>query len=351
MAPEKRKPHSSLKEHLFKDFFRFSFFRAVHLLEQLTPGTKPLGTATSPKEEAVRFSVKPGLVFPPSDMAGLSTGEEGGPSQMDIAFMGLVGPSGVLPHWYNELAIDRVREKDYALTSFFDIFHHRLLSLFYLGWKKYRLPENYLSGAKDTLSHHFLSLIGLGTPGLTHADGLSRESLIFCSGFLSGQVTSVAAIEATVEYFSGAPVRVEQFVERTIPLDPEDLTRIGTANSQLGVNAVCGSLIHENQTKFRVNLGPVGFSHFVRFLPGNDMLRPLFSLVRYMAGIEYEFDITVGLKREEVPPCTIGLTGAASPRLGWTTWLKKPGVSHSHDPYIVFRESDLPHRHKAAPAT
>lgn len=341
MAPKERKPGSTLRERLFSEYYGFSFFKAVHLLETLSPRKKPLGQTLNPGQEAVRFSVKAGLVFPPSDIAALARPEGEEPAAMDVAFMGLIGPSGVLPYWYNELAIDRAREKDLSLSSFLDIFHHRIISLFYLAWKKYRFPENYIPGAKDRLSGYLLSLIGLGTPPLADSTGLGRESLIFYSGLLSRQVPSVAAIEATVEFFSGAPSEVEQFIERVIPLDPEELTRVGTANSELGVNMVCGSHVRECRTKFRVSVGPMGFRRFTRFLPDSDMLHPIFSLIRYMVGIEYEFEVQLILRKEEVPLCEVGLGVETAPRLGWTTWLKTPGTVHAENPRITFQESDL----------
>jgi type VI secretion system protein ImpH len=341
MAPKERKPGSTLRERVFNEYYGFSFFKAVHLLEALSPRKKPLGQTLNPGEEPVRFSVKPGLVFPPSDISGLTRADGEEAPVMEVAFMGLIGPSGVLPYWYNELAIDRAREKDFALSSFLDIFHHRLISLFYLAWKKYRFPENYTPGARDRLSGYLLSLVGLGTSPLADSTGLGRESLIFYSGLLSRQVPSVAAIEATVEFFSGAKSEVEQFIERVIPLDPEDLTRVGAANSDLGVNMVCGSHIKECRTKFRVNVGPMSFRRFVRFLPDSDMLRPIFSLIRYMVGIEYEFEVRLILKKEEVPSCTVGLGREGTPRLGWTTWLKAPGTVHAENPYVTFQESDL----------
>ena len=107
------------------------------------------------------------------------------------------------------------------------------------------------------------------------------------------------------------------------------------------MNTVCGSYARENQTKFRVNLGPLGYDRFVRFLPSGAMLRPTFSLTRFMVGIEYEFEIRLFLKREEVPLCTIGIDTPGSPRLGWSTWLKTPATVHARDPYITFQETDL----------
>ena len=341
MVSQKRQSDTSLKDRLFKEFYSFSFFKAVDLLESLFPGKKPLGQTLVPGEEAVRFSVKPGFSFPPSDIANIEHADEERPVDMEVTFMGLIGPSGALPYWYNELAAERVRNKDFSLTAFLDIFHHRLISLFYLAWKKHRFPVNYLPGARDRLSGYLLSLTGLGTPGLTGMLGLPEECLAHYSGLLSRQVPSAVAIEAAVEYFSGTTVEVEQFVEHLFSLSPEDQTQLGLTNVELGIDTVCGSYAWENQTRFRIILGPMHYHEFLRFLPTGDLLQPIFSLVRYMVGIEYEFEIRLFMKRKEVPPCVLGVETPISPRLGWSTWVKTPGVDMEEDPHMTFEESEL----------
>ncbi len=305
----------------------------------MSPDKKPLGQTLVPEEEAVRFSVKPGFVFPPSDISDLEQGGEDSPADMAVTFMGLVGPNGVLPHWYNELAEERNRKKDFSLTAFLDLFHHRFITLFYLAWKKYRFPENYITGAKDRLSRYMLSLSGLGTGGLSKMIGLPEESLAFYSGHLSRGVPSAVAIESSVSFLSGVRAEVDQFIEQMIPLDSEDQTQVGSANAQLGLDAICGSYVWDSQAKFRINLGPMDYDDFIRFLPSGDMLGPIFSLVKYMVGMEYEFETCIVLKREEVPPCVLGAD--TQPRLGWTTWIKSPEAVHESDPFITFQQSEL----------
>lgn len=338
MASEKWQSYPPLKDRLFKEFFKFSFYRAVHLLESLFPQKKSIGQTLSPKEEAVRFSVKPSLVFPPSDISNLEHPDETKPVNMEVAFMGMIGPSAVLPHWYNELALERIKQKDQALISFLNLFQHRLLSLFYLAWKKHRLEINYLSGAKDRFSQYLLSLIGLGTPGLAKRMGFPLESLLFHGGHLSKLIPSALAIEATVEYFVDTKVKVEQFINRLIGIDLEDQTQLGSANSRLGGDTLCGNSAWESQTKFRLHIGPVNLNHFLRLLPSGKILGPVFSLVRYRVGPEYEFDLLLYLRREEVPSCQLGMETPGGPRLGWTTWIKSPGFTHSEDPHAIFGE-------------
>lgn len=341
MAAKKRQSGTSLGSRLSDEFFRFSFFRAVTLLERFSPERKRLGEAMDPAEEAVRFTVKPGLAFPPSDIAGLRKPESKKQTEMEVCFMGLTGPSGVLPHWYTELMLERVKAGDLTLVDFLNIFHHRLITLFYLAWKRTRLTASFEDGGKDRLSSYLLSLIGLGTEGMRGRIGLPEESLIFCSGLLGRSVPSAAAVESAVRYMAGADVNVEQFVDRMVPLDPSDFTALGSANASLGVDTICGSFVHDCQSKFRIRLGPVPYRQYCRLLPGGDLLKPIFALVRYMVGIEYEFEILVVLMAGEAPACRLGAVSPDSPQLGWSTWLKSPDSTLAQDPHVAFQEGDV----------
>jgi type VI secretion system protein ImpH len=341
MAPKKRKSDSGLIQLLFDRFYEFSFYRAVYLLERLTENCKPLADALVPTDEPVRFRITQGFSFPPSDISDLAPSDGDMPPSMEVAFMGLVGPSGVMPQWYSQLILERLRHKDHTLADFLDLFHHRLITLFYLAWKKHRFPENYQVGASDRLSRYLLSLAGLGTPGLTEMIGLPEEALTFYSGLLSRPMASAVSIESAVAYFADAPVRVEQFIERIIDLEPADQTQLGTANATLGDDAICGSQVWESQTKFRVHLGPVDRGKFIRLMPTGDLLVPIFSLVRYMVGIEFEFEIRIYLKKEDVPLCQLGAKGPDMPLLGWTTWVSTPGYTYAEDIFFTFQEYDL----------
>lgn len=341
MASKERKPDTPLIDQLYDRFYEFSFYRAVHLLEMFAKERDRLGNTLVPSHEPIRFSVKPGFSFPPSDISDLKKSDEDTVPVMEVAFLGVFGPSGILPHWYTQMIMERKKEKDHSLAAFLDLFHHRLITLFYLGWKKHRFPENYQPGAKDRLSRYLLSLSGLGTSGLVGAMGLPKESLGFYSGLLSRPVASAVAIEAAVAYFADADAKVEQFIDRQVMLEPEDQTQLGSANAKLGMDAICGGQVWESQTKFRVHLGPVGHERFLRLMPTGDLLVPIFSLVRYMVGIEFEFEIRIYLKKEEVPLCRIGSTGPDAPMLGWSTWISSKGYVYEEDIFFTFQEYDL----------
>ena len=219
MATAKRQQDSALRHRLFREFYRFPFIQAVHLLERFFPNKKKLGGTLVPGEEVVRFSVKPDLAFPPSDISKLEHPDLQKPVSMEVAFMGLIGPSSVLPHSFNELALERLHHKDTTLVAFLNMFHHRLISLFYLAWKKYKTALVYQMDGRDPVSSCFLNLAGLGTPGLLERMQLPDESIIpFCCGLLSRTAPSAAAIESAVSCFTGETVRVDSFIERLVPL-------------------------------------------------------------------------------------------------------------------------------------
>ena len=92
---------------------------------------------------------------------------------MVVSFLGLTGPSGVLPRHYTELMLNRIRDKDYSLRDFLDLFNHRLISLFYRAWEKSRLPLGYERSRfddpdrePDLATWALYCLVGLGTEGL-----------------------------------------------------------------------------------------------------------------------------------------------------------------------------------------
>ncbi|GAM09408.1 hypothetical protein OR1_01686 [Geobacter sp. OR-1] len=329
MATAKRQPDTALKNLLFEQFHGLSFFRAVQLIELLDPDRK-VGASLSPAQEPVRFGVKPELRFAPSDISAISKGGDDQKIEMQVSFMGLFGPNAPLPHWYTILAA-----KEKGVAAFLDIFHHRLISLFYLAWRKNSFAARYGDGQGGSCSAYLLSLIGLGTPGLAERVGVLPESLAYFSGLLSRSPCSAKAIEFTAGYFLDADVSVEQLIEKKIAIEPEELTRLGTANCRMGVDAVCGHEAWEGESRFRLRLGPLAYRQFQRLLPSGDLFTPLVSLVRYMTGVEHEFEVRPYLMRDEVPGCVIGKPAPDSPRLGWSTWMKRPGTTLENDPHVT----------------
>jgi type VI secretion system protein ImpH len=330
MAPESRRTDPSVAELLFEEGYRFEFFQAVRLLERLYPGRLPVGRHANPAKEAVRFRALLSLTFPPSAIHEVvHSDDDKQPAEAVVAFMGLTGLMGVLPRHYTELLLERVRYKDFTLRDFLDIFNHRMISLFYRAWEKYRFPIAYerarpSSGDYDPFSICLFHLIGMGTEGLRGRLKSGDEALLYYSGLVAQQPRSASALQALLGDFFAAPVAVAQFIGAWLTLESENRTRLGSsdANNRLGTTAILGSKCWDQQAGFRLIIGPLTFKQFREFLPSGGAFGALIELTRFFIGMTLDFDVQLVLKAAEVPGCRLGSPGPQALRLGWSSWLK-----------------------------
>lgn len=318
----------------------FEFFQAVRLLEQLSRGLRePVGQFSRPEREAVRFRVNNTLAFPASQIQDLEWPPDGQP-RMRVNFMGLTGPSGVLPYAFTEFLIERSRAKDRSLEAFFDLFHHRMISLFYQAWEKYRFPVAYERDQQDQFSRHILALIGLGTSGLQNRQAVPDHALGFYAGLLSLQPRSPSALEQVLADYFGVPAEVEQFVGAWYPLQRGDQCCFNDGMSlseQLGVGVIVGDAVWDQQCRVRVKLGPLSAERYLDFLPGGKAYEPLRALTAFFGRGDVEFEVQLILKHSDVPACQLGVDISVAPQLGWFSWMKsKPTFDRDPSDTILF---------------
>jgi type VI secretion system protein ImpH len=323
-AEDPRVAESPLEEVLREDPCSFEFFQAVTLLQRLGRNRVPVGRFSNPDDEAVRFSVNSSLAFPASQIQQLEW-PDSGPPRMTVNFMGLSGPQGVLPYCYSEFILERLRAKDRTFLDFIDMFHHRMISFFHRAWEKYRFPVTYLLGDEDRFTHRLLDLIGIGTSGLQERQAVPDEALLHYVGLLGMQSRSATALEQILSDYFEVPVEVEQFVGAWYRLDPASQSCVEDGDSDgecLGVGVVVGDEVWDQQSRVRVKLGPMPLSRYLDFLPEGSAHEPLRALTRFFSNDEFDFEVELILKRDQVPACEVGSQGEAAPQLGWVTWLK-----------------------------
>ena len=316
----------------------FEFFQAVRLFEHLHPERKPVGGTALPHEEIVRFRSRVTLDFPSSEVHEIrerhDDDEEIRVVEMLVNFMGMVGPSGVLPTHYSELVLDRIRYRDTAMWAFLDIFTHRSISLFYRAWAKYRLPVNYERGSDDLTSYLF-DITGLGTKGLRGRMGVEDESLLPYAGLIAQRPHSANAIENTLEDYFDIKARVEQFRGQWIELSKDDHTKLGFKNSTLGRSTIAGTRIWDQQSRLRIRLGPLTFQKFQSFLPNGSAHKALRSIVEFMVGLEFDYDVQLCLAQAQVPGTVLTTRAKRRPMLGWTSFLKTVPAKADDDQLVL----------------
>jgi len=315
---------SKAEVELRKEPFLFEFFQAVRLLERLFPDKSPVGRFHPPSAEVVRFIANSTLAFPASEVQSLEWPNDGA-GRMKVNFMGLTGPEGVMPLYYTSLLAERTRAGDRSAVDFFDIFNHRMISLFYLAWEKYRFSIAYEREGLDPFSHHLMDLIGLGTPGLQNRLPVLDDSLLYYAGLLAQHPRSAEALRNILRDYFEVPVDVEQFAGGWYPLDRNTQTALQDGfgeSEQLGFGAVVGDEVWDQTARVRIGIGPLSLQEYQDFLPQGSAFESLRALTDFFSNGEIDFELKLILERSDVPPLELGAEGEDAPQLGWHTYIK-----------------------------
>ena len=318
----------SLLTRLFAEPWTFEFFQAVRLLEQFYPDRAPIGEFEEPRQESVRFTTSTSVGFPASEIQSLDAGE---PPRMAVNFLGLTGPQGMLPLAYSLYVAERVRAGDHALKNFLEIFDHRILSLFYRAWEKTHVSFGYDRAGRDWLTRHLLDLVGLGTSAMQGRLPIPDSALLSYAGIFSTATHSAAGLEQMLADYFGVPVAVQQFVGAWYPLTRSSQSELGdeTTASSLGLGAVAGDEIWDQQSRVRVRIGPVSREQYETFLPGGTAHEPLRAITRFYTNGQIDFEIQLVLARKDVPACR--LDDATPLPLSWCTWLRTTPMTRDPD--------------------
>lgn len=326
MAGADREPDHPLIRRLEREPRQFTFFQAVRLLQRAATGAVPVGHRGPPDREAVRLRPSSSLGFQSSGVTRLVRRTADGPGHLlTTSILGLYGASSGLPAYMSEdiLAYEtqNAPEPD-PVRLFLDVLNHRLLSLLYRSWEKYRWPFRFEPGAADVTSREMLALLGIADEALERAIGVPPTRLLRYAAFITQRPKGAVALSGVLsDYFGGPPVQISQCVLRWVPVPPRDRCRLGAANSTLGADLVVGESAIDEAGKFRIHLGPFEDDpRFQDFLPDTQNAADLGALVRLLVPDPLEYDVELTVRGPHVPAVRLTADERAA-RLGWTSWL------------------------------
>ena len=295
------------------------FFQALRLLENAHPDKPRIGTSLRPRDDAVRFGRDPSLNFDPGAVAGFTPATAEAKARLAVNFFGLLGPNGPLPLHLTEYARDRARNHgDDTMVAFLDMFHHRMLSLFYRAHATADPAINLDRPDSDRFADYVGSLFGIGTPAMQGRDEIGDFAKLHFAGLMANQRRPAAGLVTVLRAYFKLPVELEQFVGHWMKIPLDGQTRIGMAEcgNRLGTSAVLGKKVWDCQHKFRLVIGPLGYDDYERMLPGGASMTRLVDWVKSYAGTVLDWDVRLVLRQSAVPTLKLGAR-----RLGWTTYL------------------------------
>jgi len=300
--------------------YRFGLFAALRRLECLYADKPRVGEAARPVDEPVRLGQEPSLSFAPSTVASFEPGAPGKPGYLSTYFFGLFGPNGPLPLHLTEYAHSReLNYDDASFRRFADIFHHRLLSLFYRAWAESQPVVSLDRASPRRYDVYVGSLLGIGAPELRGGDTVPDDAKLALAGRFALATRPAEGLVGILEEFLGLRFAVRELVGEWLPLATTHRLVLGgeEETATLGSSSVLGGSVFSCQHCFQLVCGPLRFADFERLLPGRSSLARLRDLVRNYLGDEFRWTVNLVLRHDDVPRSTLGVAG----RLGWTTWL------------------------------
>lgn len=298
----------------------FGFFQAIRSLEAALAGHARIGHLGPVAEERLRLRPDLGFAFPTGDIAAIDRlpDRPGQPARYELVagFLGIYGTSSPMPSYLTEdlLALE---ETNPLTRRFLDLFNHRLLSLFYRAWQKYRCADADMAGPEGLYTRRLLLLLGLDHLPRVCDERLVNVQLIRFAELLTQHPHSATGLQTCLRrFFPGIPIEVEPCVAVWTAIPPDQRSRLGMQGVSLGEDFWLGEDVCNRSTTFRVAIGPIDYRTFQEFLPGAARRQELEALIAVFNqdGLDCEIAIAVrtaascidGIEDDGFPPVRLG---------------------------------------------
>jgi len=363
MASSRRRKSLTVVQQLLDQPYRFQFFQAVRLLERVSVlnesserfALEGVASGVLPNKEVLRFSSRQSLSFAASDISSIKArsafqnGDSDTPDsqwEMEVCFMGLTGSQGVMPYYLSDLVLKELRQKNESLRDFLDVFNHRSISLYYQAWHKYQLPVNVernrqrLNRRTDLFTDALNSIAGIGYQATAFHEPAAPDALAGMAGLLGRPVATAEGLKRLIKYHFCIDVDIEQFQGQWQELPVDMRCRLPGLECPNGVNNKLGVNTFLGQSKFRVVVAPLSNEKFDSLAPGSKKLEALKEFIRFAAGNELDFDISVTLSRNQVTPVKLSQNQKIDPLLGWNTHMNFE-FNSDDEPYEITLTQDI----------
>ncbi|HYQ14453.1 MAG TPA: type VI secretion system baseplate subunit TssG, partial [Polyangiaceae bacterium] len=292
--------------------YAFDFHQALRRVEVAFRELPRWGEAAKPRDEPLRLGQDPSFEFVPAAVRAFTPPTDHSPARLAVGFLGLFGPQGPLPLHITEYARDRIRQAgDTTLSSFVDLFHHRMLALFHRAWTRSRPTASRDRPQHDRFRTYVGAAFGHGLPAQFDTDVVPDRAKLFFGGFFGMASRPPDGLRSILSGYFEQQVKITEFMGEWLELHDQDRFRLGysPAVSSLGRTTVLGRRVFSRSHKFRISMGPLGEADFVRFLPHGRGLEQLSALVRAYAGPQLAWDLELIPAADALTQLRLGRAG------------------------------------------
>ncbi len=306
---------ASVTPALPRDVRAYNFSQLVELLHQIKD-EDPEGESSDSSSKLL-FASNPSLGFASSDVTALDdVGLD--KLRLETTFFGMSGAQSPLPGFFLEDILTEDAETGLR-KPFLDFFNHRLISLIYQIWRKYRYYIRFREDASDAFSAQLFALVGLADENLRGDTPINWCKMLSYAGMLAGRSRSPQVVSGIVAHcFDLEDVTIRQWELRHVEIPDDQKMCLGRANASIGMDSVIGDKVGDRSGKFVICINGLTQERFKDFLPSGKEYLPLLTLVEFVLREQMAFDLELGLKQAEAPPMQLSSSNPAS--LGWSSF-------------------------------
>ena len=276
-------------------------FRSLDPADAAHPSTQ--------EADSVRLQGRVSLAFAAGDVYSVEPSPQSGEAfAFSTQAFALAGAMGPLPLPIAEDLLLRAARGDHAGLDFLDLFHGRLLRLFYLIRKRSRPALGASNGSQTAQSRMVRRLAHLpDSQWLRHA------------GLQTGAPQSSASLQQLLSERLSAPIQVSGLQGRWHPIGQAG-SRALSDRPRLGLNATLGQRYWNPVSGLKIQAPPVPFGELSAWLPGGDRYVMLCNLLTTVLQKTMTLELVVTPQGSSVPRSQ--LSSRSGLRLGQTAWLK-----------------------------
>ena len=224
-------------------------------------------------------------------------------------FLGLTGTDSPLPLYFVSEFVQDDPEAQLQ-RDFLDVFHNRLLALFYRGVNRYDFPTELRSDASDDAAWRALELAGFDVDAIGHR-GMNRLQLLHVASLFAEGPPTPRSLRNALRALLGADLdeaklEIREFTGAWVRLDDDQCNRLGRQNNEAGKTFVIGTKVRHPAHEARVVVGPLAPQRAQRFSPGGPVFGRLASLVDSFCPSPAVIKLELHIRTRAFPPFVLG---------------------------------------------
>lgn len=304
---------------------QMELFALIRLLEHLMALTPKVGDETRLSQSKLRFGQSASLAFQSQQVNQLT--QKHSYLKIDIKGFGVFGSNGALPLHLTEIVYEKAaHQKNRVFNDFVDLFHNRLIALFYKAWRNAQDVPSLDGSDRWQFSRYIASFLGMADQQYSTPPVPVYHQFYFAS-LLLNQHAPMANLQEILRSYFDMPIRIQENIGQWVDASQFSTTLAHHQPQRLGDGLLIGDTVFDATQKFRIIIGAVTPTQYLGFLKGGKLAQSLTAWVEQYVKYQYQWDVQVVINRNTIVEQPLGKTLP----LGQTSWIGKP----RHNPIVL----------------